>query len=237
MIFAATTWRGIRNDFYHAHYPREHKRYTGQLANSWGTKMLIWTEADFEKPGCFYCNPGSPPGVPAGYRRYPFFADRLAMLKRRFAPDNQKLLIVGCGYGYLVDLALQAGYDAWGCDISPWAVARAQRVLPAASAARVLLGDATSSTSLAAVKTAAGLKDDQKFAVLMTEDMLGCLTDGEIALALPALRAICSSKLLHLATPLDPSAEQDSRLNWKTGLEWKELVAPDVFVNQNGRQL
>jgi 2-polyprenyl-3-methyl-5-hydroxy-6-metoxy-1,4-benzoquinol methylase len=46
-----------------------------------------------------------------------------------FAPQG-RLLEVGCGYGYFLKTALDAGYDAYGMDVSPAAVERAARMYP-----------------------------------------------------------------------------------------------------------
>jgi SAM-dependent methyltransferase len=46
-----------------------------------------------------------------------------------FAPSG-KVLEVGCGYGYFLQCALQAGYDAYGIDLSPTAVKWASERLP-----------------------------------------------------------------------------------------------------------
>lgn len=35
------------------------------------------------------------------------------------APDS-RVLIVGCGLGFLVEIFRDSGYDAWGIDSSPW---------------------------------------------------------------------------------------------------------------------
>jgi len=47
-----------------------------------------------------------------------------------------KILDVGCGFGYFVRMALDAGYDAYGVDIAEKAIETAQRQLPG----RVFLG-------------------------------------------------------------------------------------------------
>jgi SAM-dependent methyltransferase len=46
-----------------------------------------------------------------------------------FLPSG-KVLEVGCGYGYFLQAALQAGYDAYGIDLSPTAVKWASERLP-----------------------------------------------------------------------------------------------------------
>jgi SAM-dependent methyltransferase len=48
---------------------------------------------------------------------------------RELVPTG-RLLEVGCGYGYFLKCALDAGYDAYGIDLSPEAVAQAQARFP-----------------------------------------------------------------------------------------------------------
>lgn len=47
----------------------------------------------------------------------------------RYVPSG-KVLDVGCGFGYFVRAALDAGYDAYGVDVSAEAVAAADRLAP-----------------------------------------------------------------------------------------------------------
>lgn len=53
----------------------------------------------------------------------------------RFVPAG-RVLDVGCGYGFFLKCALDAGYDAYGIDVSPAAVTHASRLHPG----RVSLG-------------------------------------------------------------------------------------------------
>lgn len=187
------------------------------------------------------------PGVPgvmysSGYQQYPFFTDRVNALKSRFAPNNQTLLIAGCGFGYLVNLAVQAGYNAFGIDGSSWAIQQGQALLPAI-ATRLAVADITVASQIDAATKGFGLKGGNpvKYALLVTEDVLPCLSDAEITTALTNLRARASSNLLHIITPGDGGPECDSRLNWKLfgdtatpapAGSWRALLCPpDVVGN------
>jgi hypothetical protein len=201
--------------------------------------LLLATQQDFE--------PANPvegaaalyydPATAIGYRQFPFFQQRIDNLKGRIAPNNQKLAIWGCAFGYLVALAVQVGYDAYGFDASAYAITRGKAVQSVAISARLFQRDATLSTDVTQSRRDAGLTGNQRFALLMTEDMLTCLTDAEIQTALPLLRGACSANLGHMLTALELAGiNNDPRVNWKTTAAWKAIVSPpdqllDVFGN------
>lgn len=195
---------------------------------------LLASQADFGLPdgtaGVLYS---------AGYHQYPFFTDRINALKGRFAPNNQTLLIAGCGFGYLVQLAVTAGYNAFGVDASSWAISQGQALLPSI-ATRLAVADVTSTSSLDAAGKGFGLHGNPpKYALLVTEDLLPCLTDAEITTALTNLRARSSSNLLHIITPGDGGLGCDPRITWKLFGDsatpapagtWRALLCPPDTV-------
>lgn len=198
---------------------------------------LLATQADY----------GLPDGTPGvlysqGYQDFPFFQSRLDSLKQRFAPTGQTLLIAGCGFGYLVNLAINAGYNAFGIDGSSWAINQGKTLLPAI-ASKLAVADITVANQVDAASKTFGLKGGTpKYALLLTEDVLPCLSDAEITTALTVLRARSTANLLHMVTPGNPGDPGlDSRLNWKPlGEEttpapagsWRALLCPpDVVGN------
>lgn len=196
---------------------------------------LLASAADFEQGGLY-----EPP-----YSRFPFFQTRLDELKQRFAPTGQKLLIVGCGYGYLVDDAVTAGYDAWGVDASAYAINKGKTLLPAI-ANRLIVADALVGAQLDAAATTAGLKRNVKWPLLVTEDVLTVMSDAEVQTCLTNTRARCSTNLLHFVIPGDPQTEPscDPRINWKTIDAWRAVLCPpdvvgdcetNLFWNANGQ--
>lgn len=186
-----------------------------------------------ERQGGLY---GYPADSSTWYQRYAIFQTRVDELIGRFAPNNQKLAIWGCP-GYLVDFAVTAGYDAYGFDIEPDAIAFGQSECPNV-ANRLFVRDATSSADTDASRGDAGLHGNQRFALLVTEDLLTCLTDAEIGIALPLLRGICTSNLLHILSITDDGGMNlDPRINWKSKAEWLALLTPpDVCVDPRGVQ-
>lgn len=171
-----------------------------------------------------------PPPLYDEYRRFPFFAQRAAAVRARY-PEAQRVLVVGCGYGYLVDELRRAGVsEPWGVDASPWAVERAAAVLPRAAARRVRLADATDAASLAAALPEA-LGRGGRFDAAVTEDVLPCLDPGEQRALLAAVRARAAA-VLHVVTPGDPADPRKAPgLDWKPAGAWAALVAPDAVLD------
>ena|SRR5215471_9124042 len=207
--------------------------------------MLLAAQQDFEPANAaegasaLYYEPGNADGI-TGYRLYPFFQQRIDNLKGRIAPNGQKLAIWGCAFGYLVQLAMTAGYDAYGFDASPYAVTRARQIQSAAIGARIFQRDATVAADVTQSRKDAGLSGNQRFALLLTEDMLTCLSDAEIQTALPLLRGSCSANLGHMVLPLERAGTgNDPRVNWKTISAWKTILSPpdQVIDSTNGAVL
>jgi hypothetical protein len=204
---------------------------------------LIATPQDFEPANptegeaALYYAPGAADGI-VGYHQYPFFQSRIDGLKGRFAPNNQKLAIWGCGFGYLVSLAVSAGYDAYGFDASAYAISRGKTLIPSI-AARLFVRDALVAADVTAAKNDAGLKGNVRFALLLSEDLFTCMSDAEIQTALPLLRGICSANLGHMLTVLEQAGtNNDPRINWKQTAAWKAIFSPpDVVLGVNGEAL
>jgi hypothetical protein len=158
---------------------------------------------------------------------------RLANLHQRFAPNGQKLLVVGSGWGWLVSLLVTDGYDAYGIDVSQYAHDKAVSLYPNL-ATRFVLANALTAAGIDAASAAAGLHGNPpRWDLLVTEDFLECCTDAEIAIALPLLRGRCRANLLHIVTVLDEWGQAngaDQRVNWKTAAQWKALLSPPDVV-------
>jgi hypothetical protein len=197
---------------------------------------LLATQQDFEpanategKSSLYY-----QPADGTGYKiDFPTFTNRINTFKGRVAPNNQKLAVWGCGWGSLVNLAVQAGYDAYGFDASSYAITRGKALLPAI-ATRLFVRSALVAADVTASRSDAGIHGGTRFSLLVTEDLLTCMSDAEIAVTLPLLRASCSTNLLHMVTPVDPWAQanglNDQRINWKTDSQWKALLNPPDSV-------
>jgi hypothetical protein len=193
---------------------------------------LLATQVDFEPAtaeegaAALYYQPADGSGYRVDFAQ---FQQRIDALRGRVAPNGQKLAIWGCGFGSLVSLAVTAGYDAFGFDASTYAIARGKALLPAI-ASRLFVRDALVAASVTASRGDAGITGGRQFALLVTEDLLTCMSDAEITTTLPLLRGVCSTNLLHMVTPPDPTTTQDSRINWKSDEEWAALLNPPDAV-------
>ncbi len=166
------------------------------------------------------------------YRNYPFFADRAAWVHAQI--PTGKLLVAGCGPGYLVDELVNLGRDAWGLDAAGYCASRF--VLPA----RIMQADSLVRSQLAAVRSFAGLQGNAKFAGLVTDDLLPCFSDAEVAIAVTESRRI-ANVVLHIVTCSkagDVPGSRNPELNWKLHSAWAALAAPDkVYDTETGAVL
>jgi SAM-dependent methyltransferase len=211
------------------------------------------TAADFEglQPGALYTE----------YRRFSFFAARAGFIAARWPVSVGRVLVVGCGYGYLVDELLTRGYDAWGLDAAAYAIGKAQEKLSVGASNRVLLGNMATRGDVNAAKNAMGLGNNARVGLLVTEDVLTtCATQQEATVALTELRRH-GTNYLHILTCSKPgdvvatAAEQAAYdalqaklaaspggglrwpgLLWLTRQQWRTLInAPaEVMLDAEG---
>lgn len=174
---------------------------------------------------------GNPNAMYSEYKRFPFFAQRAALVVQRY-PTANRILVVGCGVGYLVDELLKAGKpNTWGIDAAPYATAQAVIELGTTVGARVRLADATSAAAVRTAKLAFGLGQNQRFDLAITEDVLPCLTAAEQTALLAAVRQHATA-LLHVVTPGDPASRRKGPgLDWKSIAAWKSLVGSDPVLD------
>jgi len=165
---------------------------------------------------------------PAGYSdygsEYTYYDERPDVLAGRIMDRldsiglaGKKVLVVGCAYGYTVEWLVSFGCDAYGLDISDFAISQA----PAAIASRVMVGDARASEDFEAAKLLAGLeKKNDKFDLVFDEDMIMCLTDAEAATFQGNALAV-GKYLAHLYSPFPHLA---TYYNYHEISEWKTIL-------------
>lgn len=157
-----------------------------------------------------------------------YLRERPAMLAANLvngaALTGKTVLIVGCAYGFTVQALRAAGVSAWGMDISTWAISQT----PANTAAFTMVGDARVESVYVAAKSLAKIRGQGTFDVIVTEDMLCCLTDAE---------AVAASVLMHkygkvVAHLCDQDAHLATWYNWHPNSEQKNLLPADRFYSR-----
>lgn len=116
------------------------------------------------------------------YTRYPLPPEVYAKRARLFHFYPEPILVVGCGFGGLVQALIEDGKQVWGIDASPYAIENRTH-------ARVVLGN---------ILDLSGWQMGQ-FATLITEDLLPHLTDEEVLVAARNCQAI-SPIVIHMVT-------------------------------------
>lgn len=167
---------------------------------------------------------------PAGYSDYsrellPFghYADFMAQQIQTYGgdPSRWKILVVGCAYGYTVQwLRDTYGTEAWGMDVSQWAVDQAASEI---TDDVIRQGSVLSSADLRSLRQAS---PGGKFDAVVTEAVLECLTDAEAQTAAENCRGEASTTVIHRVWTADGSAVNPDWYNAKPLAEWRSLVDP-----------
>ena len=153
-----------------------------------------------------------------------FMAQRLDLIGKRVG-------ILGCGYGFSVAGLRLLDVDAWGIDVSDWAISNT----PAKALPFVLMADATSRDGMDEFASIAA-----DFDVLIDENLLPLLADEE-AVSASAIWREYAPEVIHLINmcreqprTYDPGLERDgARHNWHSPSEWRALLGPgDRLIEQ-----
>lgn len=178
---------------------------------------LLATQQDFEAGGLY-----------DNYQRYPFFAKRARLIKQRWGPST--VLVVGCGWGYLVDELRKVGIDAWGVDLSDYALRKAHAELPDVFP---YIHKADGRVPQQLQRVGPGIWD-----LVVTEDVLTVSSnEQEVDRFITAARSVARDHAVHILTCWydfhsdDKKNRRDSRVMWKTPDEWAALVQPDPIID------
>ena len=166
--------------------------------------------------------------APGGYDNYwwnSYLTDDSSVLANKFVQKaltlnidltGKKVLVLGCAYGFLVKFLLELGVDAYGMDISEFAISQ----LPELSG-RLLVGDMRLDADYQRAKTLAGLtKKNDVFDMIIDEDCICCFTDSE-AVTVCTLMKSYSSMAVHL---VDVTPNLINWYNLHTLDEWRVIV-------------
>ncbi len=164
-----------------------------------------------------------------------YLVQRAAAIRGRFATLTISILVAGCGTGIMVKRLKDLGYtNVWGCDISTELINYGKAQYPDI-ASRLLVANCLNNSgntlpSMTGVRRAAGLSGNNRFTLLITDDLLTVMSNAEVATCLPILRAT-GSTVIHVLWPLDPTTTQDPTLNWKTVPQgWQAVIGNGEWV-------
>lgn len=144
----------------------------------------------------------------------------------RLAAAGKTVLIVGCALGLTVQELRLLGVQAWGLDVSSYAVNAA----PAAVRQYLTIGDARQSSAWNAAKNLAGFKGQTRFNMVITEDLLPCLSNAD-AVTMAQLARANSQAVFHLYEDNPATAPW---YNYHTPAEWKAILGQDKIVRRYG---
>lgn len=164
---------------------------------------------------------------PAGYANYrrshlPFklYAGKLRdeLVNQGIDPTGSKVLVVGCSCGYTVEYLIDDwDVDAYGLDISSWAVAEADT--------RTAYGSRVANGDVLVGQDVKGATPGGKPDVVFTECVLSCLTDSEAQTACENVRKEARDAAVHRVW-----TEGRVNADWyntKTLAQWQSLCDPD----------
>ena len=153
--------------------------------------------------------------APGGYTRY-------GKTAKSRVPDIEKatdlrglFLIVGCAYGFTVKELVELEVNAYGLDLSTFAINAAPRDIRD----RLVLGSAADRASYWRACQAA---TTPMFTYIVSENMLCCLSDEE-AIKFQELAQYFGVHVIHLIEERPALAKW---YNYKTVAEWEELLRP-----------
>lgn len=129
---------------------------------------------------------------------------------------GKKVLVCGCAYGFTVKYLVGVGVNAFGMDISSYAISQA----PTEISNRVIVGDVRLAADFARVKSLAKITSNKKFDMIIDEDMMCCLNDADAVIYCNLMRQY-GTWVIHL---IDVNPHLATWYNYHTLAEWKSLV-------------
>jgi len=151
----------------------------------------------------------------AGYGEYKrwerdgseYWKDKAADWVNNLALSGKKVLDIGCAKGFLVKDLRDAGVDAWGIDVSSYAISEAEEGI----SPYLQVADARLLSTLGYTRN--------EFDILITSRFLECLTNAEIV-AFNTASSFIAKKQVHLITPTGKI--NSDFYNTKTAQEWRD---------------
>ncbi|MFH1596711.1 MAG: hypothetical protein ABIG94_10145 [Pseudomonadota bacterium] len=132
-----------------------------------------------------------------------------------------KVLELGCAFGSLVRYLRSLGANAYGLDLS-WPISQGIALWPELQPYLIV--------SEALTYLNAPARKRNEYGAVISRGFLDCLSDAELAVAIPRINFICKSQQVHM---VDPSDEAEY-YNVKTLAQWQALPFEAGTVTLDG---
>ena len=149
-----------------------------------------------------------------------------------------KVLVAGCGYGFLVWHLWDQGFSAYGVDGAwVWSQTRSSGKLPDIGSTNIHQGDCTVRGDMIAAKSASGITGNRRFDAVITDDLLSAADSAaEVQAMLTQLRNETApndrSRVVHFISMYDETQPWSPRLTpadiaeglYRGEQEWVTLI-------------
>ncbi len=168
------------------------------------------------------------------------FLDRKDELIRNGITNNASVLVVGCGYGSLIDVLTDAGItDVYGLDPGSWIQDNLTSFQPDAAIRDRIGDDWVGSGTEQATLNSLGVTGQAKFTYVVDEDAAPAHTDIELPVFVSGLedrlQGNARGRIIHIVSVLrTESGPGDSSQNWKTLADWKAVAPSHTWVDTRG---
>lgn len=162
-----------------------------------------------------------------------------AALGFQITPASQ-VLVVGCGYGYLIEELKAAGLNkVYGLDYSTYL--QANWAANASPQTQIVWADALALDSSQVKNAMRSTFGTNTFDYIITDSMLESFTDQELAALWPALESRLArntpiNHIIHIVDDLKPGDNPTVNLRWLTLQEWAALRPTHSWLSANGGQ-
>lgn len=152
---------------------------------------------------------------------------------------NSNIVVVGCGFGWLIENLLDAGANnVVGVDPSPYVHANKAEHSRSDVAGRIV--NATVGVdNVGSILQQAGFP--ATYNVVIDDDAASSNSDAELPAFLNGCEALLQggqrARIIHLVTQKREEGGQDSAINWKFMAEWKALRTSHTWVNVSTGQV
>ena len=136
-----------------------------------------------------------------------YWLDYSSKLKEEFSLSG-KVLEIGCAKGFVVEDLRSMGVNAYGLDVSEYAISKAvKKIKP-----YLYIGDA---------RTYLVNFADEEFDVVFSLSTLECFTEAELPVLIAEMNRISKRQFHTLTVDLNPKYYLSKDFDWWKGLDWK----------------